>query len=90
MRDIEIQYVAGCPNLSMLLERVEAVTCGQTTVHLHEIDPTGRVPVGFAGSPTLLVDGRNPFGVGDPDAGVTCTLRIPSIAELTSIFDGSA
>ena len=89
MLDIEIQYVADCPNLSVLLERVEAVTCGQTTVRLHEIDPTERVPAGFAGSPTLLVDGRNPFDVDDPDAGVTCTLRIPSIAELKTILDAA-
>ena len=87
MRDIEVQYVADCPNLPVLLERLEAVTCGRVNVRLREVDPDARLPEGFAGSPTLLIDGRNPYGHGDPDAGVTCNLHVPALPELKAALD---
>ena len=87
MRDIEVQYVADCPNLALLLERLEAVTCGRVNVRLREVDPDARLPEGFGGSPTLLIDGQNPYGRADPGAGVTCNLRVPSVAELKAALD---
>jgi hypothetical protein len=87
MHDIEVQYLLDCPNLPVLLERLEAVTCGRVKVRLTEIDPADRVPAGFAGSPSLIIDGRNPYGSDDSNAGATCTLRIPSLSELKALLD---
>jgi len=87
MHDIEVQYVADCPNLPVLLARLEAVTCGHVDIRLREVDLGTPLPAGFSGSPTLLINGQNPYGSADPDAGVTCTLRIPSISELKVVLD---
>ena len=70
MHDIELQYVADCPNLPVLLERLEAVTCGRVDIRLREVDPDTLLPAGFSGSPTLLINGQNPYGSVDPNAGV--------------------
>lgn len=83
---IEVFFVDDCPNLPVLLERLEAVTCGRASVQTTRVDPSGPVPAGFSGSPTLLVDGENPFGVGD-DTSVSCSLRIPSVEELKALLD---
>ena len=87
MHDIEVQYVAACPNLPVLLERLEAVTCGRVDIRLREVDPDAHLPAGFSGSPTVLINGQNPYGSADPDAGVTCTLHIPSVSELKLALD---
>jgi len=42
MHDIEVQYVADCPNLPVLLARLEAVTCGHVDIRLREVDPLHR------------------------------------------------
>ena len=87
MRDIEVQYVADCPNLSVLLERLDAVTCGRVNIRLREVDPDARLPEGFAGSPTLLIDGHNPYGRADRGARVTFILHVPSVLELKAALD---
>ena len=86
MLDIQVLYVAGCPNLSVLVDRLNAVTCGRVTVRMTEVDPDGIVPAGFTDSPSLLIDGTNPYGVGGASDGATCTLRIPSVAELKAML----
>lgn len=87
MLDIEVQYVADCPNLPVLLERLTAVTCGHVDIRLREVNPDTPLPAGFSGSPTLLINGQNPYGSADPVAGVTCTLHIPSVSELKGVLD---
>jgi hypothetical protein len=52
--------------------------------------------IGFSGSPTVLVDGRDPFAAGSARAGLTCrryrTERgvegAPSVAQLRAVIAG--
>ena len=86
--EIEVLFVDDCPNLPVLLERLEAVTCGRATVTTTQVGGTAPIPPGFAGSPTLLVNGRNPFG-GDGESSPSCALRIPSIEQLKELLDAA-
>lgn len=84
-RDIEVLFVEDCPNLPVLLERLEAVTCGRATIRTTRVDPTIPMPRGWAGSPTMLVDGLNPIQGGE-EGSASCALRIPSIEELKAVL----
>jgi len=63
--DIEILHVAGCPNLALARARLaEALERSGATASVREIrvdtaDEAARA--GMAGSPTVLIDGRDPF-----------------------------
>ncbi len=76
---IEIHHTAECPNTDSIIVRARAVASTRpdvivTTVLVQEGHP---VPNGFAGSPTVLIDGTNPFG-GVPTEAPACALRPPS------------
>jgi hypothetical protein len=71
---LEVLHVPDCPNLPPMLERLgEASDLPVTT---REIDSDAEdAEFGMAGSPTLLIDGVDPFAVvGDCDCGVSCRL----------------
>jgi hypothetical protein len=76
---LEIQYTADCPNARPILQRVKELAHQRTeltmTVTLVDIDHP--VPLGFAGSPTVLIDGSNPFA-GEPTGAAACALRPPT------------
>lgn len=78
-RTITIQYLKGCPHKALAEARVaEAVRrCGgpAPAVILQEIaDAEDAARVGFAGSPTVLVDGIDPFDRPRAGAGFACRL----------------
>lgn len=90
---LEVLHVPDCPNLPPLLARLREVT--DLSVAAREIRTTAEaVATGMAGSPTLLVNGRDPFGPADGSAcecGVACRIYrdehgrpvpVPSIAQL--------
>lgn len=59
---VEILYVAGCPNLvpvRELMERTLAQLDVRTNVLSREVDEHGSAVPGFAGSPTVLINGRD-------------------------------
>lgn len=87
MRQIVVQYVQNCPNLSVVLERLSEVGVIGSDVLLLEVSEDGPTPEGFAGSPTVLIDGMNPLGSMDTQSGVSCTLRLPSIKELREVLE---
>lgn len=61
---LEVLHVPDCPNLPPLLQRLQQVT--DLPVAAREIRTTAEaVAAGMAGSPTLLVNGRDPFGSAD-------------------------
>ena len=76
--DITLQYFDGCPNwkttdhdLATVLEEGAI----DATVHYQLIDtPEAATEYGFRGSPTVLIDGIDPFA--DPDAPVGLSCRI--------------
>jgi hypothetical protein len=99
--DVEVRFVAGCPSLPVTLQRLR-----------HALDAVGRAAVdirfrvvhtdaeaealGFAGSPTVLVDGLDLFGQRDSAVGLSCrlyrsaegTTGSPSIEQLTAALGG--
>lgn len=86
VHDIEVLFVDDCPNLPVLLERLEAVTCGRAAIRTTRVDPNMPMPRGWAGSPTMLVDGLNPLQSGE-EGSASCALRIASIEELKTVLD---
>ena len=78
---LEILYVEGCPHVDGLLERVREVTDVPVTTRLvgSEAEAVAR---GMSGSPTLLVDGADPFA-GSGAAGLSCRIDgVPSVERL--------
>ncbi|MGW6196954.1 alkylmercury lyase family protein [Kribbella sp. NPDC055110] len=88
---LEVLHVPDCPNLAPLLERVAQVTDLPVTTRVIESDAAA-ARYGMAGSPTLLVDGVDPFAeAGECGCGVSCRLYrdedgwivpAPSVAQL--------
>jgi len=71
---LEVLHVRDCPHLAPMLERLQRLTDRQVTIR--EIaTPEEAAAYGMAGSPTLLVDGLDPFADGRPDeCGVSCRI----------------
>ncbi len=88
---LEVLHVPDCPNLPPMLQRLAQVTDLPVTTRLIETT-TDAAQFGMAGSPTLLIDGTDPFTAADDCVcGVSCRLyrdetgRIvpaPSVAQL--------
>ena len=75
--DVVLQYFAGCPNWRLAGDRLrEALTrAGRTDVHVERREvatPAEAEAVGFRGSPTVLVDGRDPLAEPDAPVGLSC------------------
>jgi hypothetical protein len=71
---LEVLHVPGCPNLAPLLDRLAQVTDLPVTTHEITTD-TEALASGMTGSPTLLVDGVDPFASPDDRAnGLSCRL----------------
>ncbi len=99
---VEMLIVPDCPNGPVLKERLELALAGRTDVELteHVVDDQSEAERrGMHGSPTLLVDGRDPFAAPDTPASVSCRLyrsadgRIggaPSVEELRRVFGATA
>ncbi|ANP57093.1 hypothetical protein J2Z21_003503 [Streptomyces griseochromogenes] len=95
---VEMLTVPDCPNGPMLRERLTHALAGRTDVELTEHvvdDQTEAERRGMHGSPTLLVDGRDPFAVPGTAASVSCRLyrgtdgRVggaPSVEELRRVL----
>lgn len=73
---ITIQYFEGCPHWKLADERVRKVlgdSSADATLDYERIDsPEMAARVGFRGSPTILVDGRDPFATGSEPVGMSC------------------
>ncbi|WP_224281255.1 alkylmercury lyase family protein [Streptomyces sp. LS1784] len=74
---VEMLIVPHCPNGPVLRERLELALGGRTDVELaeHVVDDQAQAERwGMHGSPTLLVDGRDPFAEPGTAASVSCRL----------------
>ena len=76
MTDVTIQYFDGCPNWKHLRTTVEALMSDldiEATIELQRVETEEEaVRVRFRGSPTLLVDGVDPFADEDAPFGLGC------------------
>jgi hypothetical protein len=74
--EIELLYFEGCPNWRLADERLAEVASerGATVRRRLVTTPEEAEGVGFHGSPTILVDGRDPFAVGGEPTGLSCRI----------------
>jgi hypothetical protein len=101
--DVTLLYFDGCPNWQEAHSRVQQALCetgasdDAVTVHRVETDEQAR-RLSFRGSPTVLVNGDDPFA--DPSAPVGLACRVyrtarglagtPSVDELTAVLRAAA
>jgi hypothetical protein len=90
---LQVLHVPDCPNLAPMLERLRQATDLPVAVRGLATDHAAAA-AGMHGSPTLLIDGRDPFAHPDPtDRGFGLACRIyrdehgravpaPSVAQL--------
>jgi len=76
MRQVHLLYFAGCPNWQDTEQRLrEAIDRVGLEVEVVRVDvPTAEEAerLSFRGSPTVLVDGRDPFADTDAPIGLSC------------------
>ncbi|HZD22312.1 MAG TPA: thioredoxin family protein [Acidimicrobiia bacterium] len=75
MIEITLQYFDGCPNWQTT-DRYMATLIAEgldVTVDYERIDSHEKAILrGFRGSPTVLLDGVDPFPIGDAPIGLAC------------------
>lgn len=71
--ELTLQYFDGCPNWRLALERLQHILGGDADVQLQLVDtPEDAERLAFRGSPTLLIDGRDPFADESDPVGLAC------------------
>lgn len=97
---ITVLTVPACPNAPLAMERVTAALAGRAAeVELIEVDDQAQAAhLGMNGSPTILVDGVDPFATEGTMPSLSCRLYresggqvsgAPSQAALSSAFEHS-
>lgn len=75
---IDVLTVSGCPHRSLALTRVQAAIHrgGVDAVVVERLvdDPETAAVVGMAGSPTILINGRDPFASAQEERSISCRL----------------
>jgi hypothetical protein len=76
---VELFYFDGCPNWKVaderLREAVRTVARDDITVRSRKIEtPSQAKAVRFTGSPTIRINGEDPFATGDEHIGLACRL----------------
>lgn len=74
---VELLYFDGCPNWKVADERLahaaRLVSRGDLTVQRRRVDTEQEaVALGFTGSPTIVIDGQDPFATGSEQVGLAC------------------
>lgn len=75
---VTLQYFEGCPNWETT-DRQLRLLASELGFELHrrKVDsPELAERLGFRGSPTVLVDGRDPFATGDEPVGLACRVYL--------------
>ncbi|WTP60882.1 alkylmercury lyase family protein [Streptomyces phaeochromogenes] len=97
---ITVLTVPGCPNAAPAVERVRAALAGRAAeVELVEVHNQGQAAaLGMNGSPTILLDGTDPFAPAGAEPSVSCRLYrdadgavsgTPGEAALRAAIDGA-
>ncbi|MFI5780845.1 organomercurial lyase [Nocardia sp. NPDC051570] len=75
---LEILQVPDCPNVAVLEDRIHRAVAGEPVtveiVHRVVTDPEQAAATGMTGSPTLLIDGRDPFAETGLTPSLSCRL----------------
>jgi hypothetical protein len=90
--EVTVLYFDGCPSWQTADQRVSALAdeLGITVTRRKVTTPEEAEAVGFRGSPTILVDGRDVFARGHEPVGLSCRIYqtpdgpagAPTIAQL--------
>jgi hypothetical protein len=77
--DITLLYFDGCPNWTLARDRLEAAVrragLDERSLRYRDVaTPEEAEAAGFLGSPTILIDGRDPFGGQSAPVGFACRL----------------
>ena len=75
---LQILHVPDCPNTAVLRSRLEQVVAGRDDIAIDERtvrDEDEAAALGLTGSPTVLIDGVDPFGAGPGTERVVPALR---------------
>jgi hypothetical protein len=75
--DLTVLAIPGCPGAAMLEERLAAAIRGRPGVRITRRVVTGQAEAeeaGMYGSPTLLVDGADPFAQAGQQPALACRL----------------
>jgi uncharacterized membrane protein YkvA (DUF1232 family) len=81
---VEVQYTAECPHAAPIIDRLHQIirtTAGRVTAANVIVEDGRPVPDRFAGSPTVLINGTNPFD-GAPTEAPACALHPPTPDEV--------
>jgi hypothetical protein len=94
--DVEVRFVEGCPNLPFTRQRLgvalDAVGRGDIDVRLRAVRTDAEAAeLGFTGSPTILINGADPFAHSHSLVGLSCRLYLtaegvsgsPSVEQLS-------
>ena len=96
--EVTLQYMDGCPHWRTAEGRIETLrTEGYDLVLEHQLIDTPEVAerYKFRGSPTLLIDGVDPFADLDAPIGLSCRLYktehgysgAPTLDQLRAVLD---
>lgn len=94
---IEILHVPGCPNLATLRRRVQAALAdagrAAAVLEIEVATEQDAARLGMRGSPTVLLEGHDPFGTAEPslscrlyrtDQGIDGAPSVEQLAEVLS------
>jgi hypothetical protein len=99
---VTLRYFNGCPNWRLaearLLEALGEPGAPAATISYERVETQEDAErLGFRGSPTLLVDGHDPFAANDAPVGLACRIYrtehgpqgAPSVAQLRAALRGA-
>lgn len=94
---LELLYFDDCPNWKVAAARLDDVAGRRGLAVERRLVTTQEEAeaAGFRGSPTILVDGEDPFAVGDEPFGLACRVYrtpegmsgSPTIEQLEAVLD---
>jgi len=71
---IVIRHVADCPGIGLLIERLAGLNAEDCMSFELIATPEDAARVAFYGSPTILIDGTDPFPIATTSPGLSCRL----------------
>ena len=75
--EVTVLAVPGCPHAQLMAERLAAASAGLRQLRIAQrlvADERQAAALGMRGSPTLLVDGADPFAEPGTPASLSCRL----------------
>lgn len=97
--DVRLLYFDGCPNWTVAEQRLRSALASvdrsdETIQHVLVETPEEAERLGFIGSPTILLDGRDPFATGNEQPALACRLFTtpdgragsPTVAQLVGVL----